>query len=207
MNDEESNPLQALVILSGIILMLILSTQLITSSFPQNILVNEQSVISYDNNVLKFITIDANGANITINDVPYYARTHDIIALGGRNSVTLTGIPTIIATQTYYSGTMTIQTHMNHILLFDQNSIIIPDDSKTITINYEDTPVVLVSLGGDLFRITTGQSTYNILISENTYFTDHTNTAMYRIHHEPPNYIITLVGYYSDNIFEITTTK
>ena len=207
MNEEESNPFKSLMILSGILLMLLLSATFISSNFPQDILINKESVIAYDDNILKFSTIDTSGANITINDVSYYAHTHDVIALGGRNSVTITGTPTVIATQTYYSGTLTIQTHMNHILLFDQNSISIPDDCKTITINYKDTTVALTSLGGDLFRITTGQSTYNILISKNTYFTDHTSTALYRMTHESPNYIITLVGYYDDNTFEITTSK
>ncbi|MCK5021570.1 MAG: hypothetical protein KAS32_31470 [Candidatus Peribacteraceae bacterium] len=204
MNDEESNPLQALVILSGILLMLILSTQLITSSFPQNILVNENTVIEFNDNVVTFQNITSEGANITLNNAPHYANTHDIIALNKRNSLTLTGTTTTIATQTYHSAHLTVPTRLNHIALFDQTSLSIPDTSKVITITFKENEIVLTNIVEDTFKLETGLNKYNIVIS-NSYFTDSNNVGLYRMNHQEDEYIITLIGFYQDKEFAINT--
>lgn len=204
-HEEKTSAFEAIIISSIIFLMLVLSTSFITSSFPQDILISTDTVITFDENTLRFQDIDTHGANITINNVPHYANNHDTIAMGKRNAVILTGNPTTIGDQTYYSGTLTTPTRLNHIILFDQNTISIPDTAQTIKINFKENEITLTSITPNTFRIDTGKSTYNTIIP--SYFTDSNNIGLYKINHIDDQYTISLVGYYIDNEFIITTKK
>ena len=170
----------------------------ITSSFPQTILVNQETIIEFNDNLLSFQDIDSSGANITINGRQTSANSNDVIALGGRQSVILTGNQVTSNGHSFFEGLLTIPTRLNHVILFEQSQVSIPDTAKQLSIKFMDEEIILVAKGSDVFSVQTGENAYDIQISDITYITDTNNKGLFKVWHRDNNYIISLVGYYGE---------
>ena len=198
-NQEESSSTLTKLLFTFLILSFVfLGGNFITSSFPQTILVNQETIIEFNDNLLSFQDIDSSGANITINGLQTSANSNDVIALGGRQSVILTGNQVTSNENTFFEGLLTIPTKLNHIILFEQSQVSIPDTAKQLSIKFMDEEIILVAKGNDVFSVQTGENTYDIQISDITYITDTNNKGLFKVWHRDNNYIISLVGYYGE---------
>ena len=198
-NQEESSSTLTKLLFTFLILSFVfLGGNFITSSFPQTILVNQETIIEFNDNLLSFQDIDSSGANITINGLQTSANSNDVIALGGRQSVILTGNQVTSNGNSFFEGLLTIPTKLNHIILFEQSQVSIPDTAKQLSIKFMDEEIILVAKGSDVFSVQTGENSYDIQISDITYITDTNNKGLFKVWHRDDNYIISLVGYYGE---------
>ena len=196
--EEPSSTLTKLLFTFLILSFVFLGGNFITSSFPQTILVNQETIIEFNDNLLSFQDIDSSGANITINGRQTSANSNDVIALGGRQSVILTGNQITSNGNAFFEGLLTIPTRLNHVILFEQSQVSIPDTAKQLSIKFMDEEIILVAKGSDVFSVQTGENTYDIQISDITYITDTNNKGLFKVWHRDNNYIISLVGYYGE---------
>ena len=179
----------------------------ITSSFPQTILVNQETIIEFNDNLLSFQDIDSSDANITINGRQTSANSNDVIALGGRQSVVLTGNQITSNGNTFFEGLLTIPTRLNHVILFEQSQVLIPDTARQISIKFLNEEIMLIDKGNDVFSVQTGENAYDIQLSDITYITDTNNEGLFKVWHRDNNYIISLVGYYGEETLIVSVLE
>jgi len=207
--EDSVTSLQKIIITFLLIIFVIGGSNFITSSFPQNILISQDTIIELNDNILAFQDIGINGANITINAEQHQANNYDTIAMGGRESVILTGKQTVVGEQTLFNGLLSIPTKINHIALFEQSSLSIPDNSKRIKIEFRDEVLEIEYKCDNIYEVKSGQSLYDIVITDNkfTYITDSNNEALFKVWHKDNEIVVILVGYYGKEEFTITVLE
>ena len=194
--------------LGGTIILLMIvffGTSFITSSFPQDILLNTASTFQYKENTVAFQSVGAEGATVVINGHQDQANNNDLIAMGGRQTITLTGHQTAHNGVDFYQGLLTIPTKLNHAVLFEHSMLAVPDSASIITITLGDDSIVLVNQGNEVYRVKSGGNNYNINLKDRlTYITDVKNIALYKVKHTGTEIQVTLVGFYEEESFTIT---
>lgn len=208
-NEEDSaviGKISATILLLAVILF---SNALITSSFPQNILINEDTTFNFGGNILAFQNVSEHGATVILNANQESVNNRDVIAMGGRNSIVLTGKQVTVGESDFYSGQVTIPTRMNHVILFEQSTLKLKDDLKDIEINFKSQTISLKNEFEDVYLIHDGVNEYNINLPVGaiTYITDKDNDALFKISHIEGIIEVSLVGYYPGEEFTITTRE
>jgi len=208
-DDNSDASLQKLGITLILILFVVGGSNFITSSFPQNILVSEETIIEINDNVLAFQNVGVEGANITINGKQQTANNYDTIAMGGRESVILTGKQTVFGEDSYFDGLLTVPTKIRHIALLEQASISVPDNASRILIEFKNEQLELNYKFNDVYEVVTGESKYNVQISDNrfTYITDSNNEGLFKVWHKGDDIIISLVGFYGTEQFQVSVLE
>lgn len=196
----------ATILLLAVILF---SNAFITSSFPQNILINEDTTFNFGGNLLAFQNVNVSGATVILNANQESVNNRDIIAMGGRNSILLTGRQVTVGEEDFYAGQVSIPTRMNHVILFEQSTLGLKDDLKDIEINFRSQTVSLKNEFADVYLINDGVNEYNIdlPVGATTYITDKDNEALFKISHVKDIVRVSLVGYYPGEEFTITTRE
>lgn len=198
--------ISATILLLAVILF---SNALITSSFPQNILINEDTTFNFGGNLLAFQNVSEHGATVILNANQESVNNRDVIAMGGRNSILLTGKQVTVGESDFYSGQVTIPTRMNHVILFEQSTLELKDDLKDIEINFKAQTISLKNEFEDVYLIHDGVNEYNINLPVGTitYITDKDNEALFKVSHIEGIIKVSLVGYYPGEEFTITTRE
>ena len=132
-SDSVSGKISATILL---LLVVIFSNAFVTSSFPQNILINEDTTFNFHGNLLSFQDVSEQGATVILNANQESVNNRDVIAMGGRNSILLTGNQVSVGENDFFTGQVTIPTRLNHIILFEQSTLELKDDLKIIDINF-----------------------------------------------------------------------
>lgn len=192
-----------------LILVVLCGNALITSSFPQKVLVNTETIFNFDGNILSFQDVNKDGATVILNANQESVNNRDVIAMGGQHSVILIGKQISVGENDFFSAQVTIPTRLNHIILFEQSTIDLKDDLKNIEINFRDQNISLKSDIEDIYLISDGLNTYYIELPVGgmTYITDKDNEALFKVHHIKDIIRISLVGHYPDEEFTITTKE
>lgn len=196
----------ATILLLAVILF---SNAFITSSFPQNILINEDTTFNFGGNLLAFQNVNESGATVILNAKQEPVNNRDVIAMGGRNSIVLTGKQVVVGEEDFYTGQVSIPTRLNHVILFEQSTLGLKDDLKNIEINFRSQTVSLKNEFADVYLINDGVNEYNIdlPVGATTYITDKDNEALFKITHVKDVVRVSLVGYYPGEEFTITTRE
>ena len=196
----------ATILLLAVILF---SNAFITSSFPQNILINEDTTFNFGGNLLAFQNVNESGATVILNAKQEPVNNRDVIAMGGRNSIVLTGKQVVVGEEDFYTGQVSIPTRLNHVILFEQSTLGLKDDLKNIEINFRSQTVSLKNEFADVYLINDGVNEYNIdlPVGATTYITDKDNEALFKITHAKDVVRVSLVGYYPGEEFTITTRE
>ena len=192
-----------------LLMVILFSNALITSSFPQNILINSDTVFDFGGNILSFQDVNEHGATVLLNANQESVKNRDVIAMGGRNSIILTGNQVTVGENDYYTGQVSIPTRLNHIILFEQSTLELKDDLKDIEIDFRDQVISLKNEFADVYLIHDGVNEYNINLPVGaiTYITDKDNEALFKISHVEGIIKVSLVGYYPGEEFTITTRE
>ena len=192
-----------------LVIVVLFSNAFITSSFPQKVLVNSETIFNFNGNILSFQDVNKNGATVILNANQESVNNRDVIAMGGQHSILLTGKQVSVGGNDFFGGQVTIPTRLNHIILFEQSSLELKDDLKDIEINFRDQHISLKSEIEDVYLISDGLNTYYIELPVNaiTYITDKDNEALFKIHHIKDTIRISLVGHYPDEEFTIVTKE
>lgn len=210
-SDEAKESAVAGKIAATILLLMVIlfSNALITSSFPQNILINEDTTFNFGGNLLAFQNISEHGATVLLNANQESVNNRDVIAMGGRNSIILTGNQVTVGESKYYTGQVTIPTRLNHVILFEQSTLELKDDLKDIEINFRDEVISLKNEFEDVYLIHDGTNEYNINLPVGTitYITDKNNEALFKVSHSKDIIKVSLVGYYPGEEFTIITRE
>lgn len=204
--DETIGKISATILL---VIVILFSNALITSSFPQNVLLNTETIFNFDGNILSFQDVNKDGATVILNANQEAVKNRDIISMGGRHTVLLIGKQVSIGENEFFSGQVNIPTRLNHIILFEQSTLELKDDLKDIEINFRTQNISLKNEFADIYLISDGLNTYNIQLPVGglTYITDKDNEALFKVHHIKDTIRISLVGYYPDEEFTITTKE
>lgn len=205
-SDDIFTKLLATVIL---IVVVVFSNVLITSTFPQNILISTDSVFNFNGNILTFEHINETGADIILNGESFRVENRDVIAMGGRNAITLSGCGCFEDCDIYYCGTLSIPTRLNQIILFEQSSTDLKDDLKHIEIVFKSQTITIENEINDIYLVSDGLNSYqvNLPVGATTYITDKNNEGLFKVKHEEGIMKISLVGYYPDEELKITATE
>lgn len=209
-NEAEDSAVAGKIGATILLLMVILfSNALITSSFPQNILINEDTTFNFGGNLLAFQNVSEHGATVLLNANQESVNNRDVIAMGGRNSIILTGRQVTVGESDFYTGQVTIPTRLNHVILFEQSTLELKDDLKDIEIDFKDHVISLKNEFEDVYLIHDGVNEYNINLPVGaiTYITDKDNEALFKISHVEGIIKVSLVGYYPGEEFTITTRE
>lgn len=209
-NEAEDSAVIGKISATILLLMVILfSNALITSSFPQNILINEDTTFNFGGNLLAFQNVSEHGATVILNANQESVNNRDVIAMGGRNSIILTGRQVTVGESDFYTGQVTIPTRINHVILFEQSTLELKDDLKDIEIDFRDQVISLKNEFEDVYLIHDGVNEYNINLPVGaiTYITDKDNEALFKISHVEGIIKVSLVGYYPGEEFTITTRE
>jgi len=192
-----------------LLIVILFSNALITSSFPQNILINDNTTFNFGGNILSFQSVNEQGASVLLNANQEHVNNRDVIAMGGRNSIILTGRQVAVGENMFYSGQVTIPTRINHVILFEQSTLELKDDLKDIEINYRTQIISLKNEFEDVYLIHDGVNEYNIdlPIGATTYITDKDNEALFKISHLSGMIKVSLIGYYPGEEFTIITRE
>ena len=192
-----------------LLMVILFSNALITSSFPQNILINSDTVFDFGGNILSFQDVNEHGATVLLNANQESVKNRDVIAMGGRNSIILTGNQVTVGENDYYTGQVSIPTRLNHSILFEQSTLELKDDLKDIEIDFRDQVISLKNEFADVYLIHDGVNEYNINLPVGaiTYITDKDNEALFKISHVEGIIKVSLVGYYPGEEFTITTRE
>lgn len=207
--NNDSGILNKLIATFALILVVVFSNILITSSFPQNILISTDSIFNFNGNVLTFEHINKSGADIILNGESFRVENRDVIAMGGRNAITLTGCECFEDCDIYYCGTLNIPTKLHQIILFEQSSTDLKDDLKHIEILFKSQTITIENEINDIYMFSDGLNSYqvNLPVGATTYITDKDNEGLFKVKHEEGIMKISLVGYYPDEELKITTTE
>ena len=205
-SDSVSGKISATILL---LLVVIFSNAFVTSSFPQNILINEDTTFNFHGNLLSFQDVSEQGATVILNANQESVNNRDVIAMGGRNSILLTGNQVSVGENDFFTGQVTIPTRLNHIILFEQSTLELKDDLKIIDINFRDHQITLENEFEDIYLIHDGVNTYNIElpVGDLTYITDDENDVLFKVQHIEGKIKIALVGYYPAEEFTVTTKE
>lgn len=192
-----------------LLLVVVFSNAFVTSSFPQNILINEDTTFNFHGNLLSFQEVNEQGATIILNANQESVNNRDVIAMGGRNSIRLTGNQVSVGENDFFTGQVTIPTRLNHIILFEQSTLELKDDLKIIDINFREHQITLENEFEDIYLINDGSNTYNIElpVGDLTYITDDENDVLFKVQHIEDKIKIALVGYYPAEEFTVTTKE
>ena len=204
--DSVSGKVGATILL---LLVVVFSNAFVTSSFPQNILIDEDTTFNFHDNLLSFQDVSENGATVILNANQESVNNRDVIAMGGRNSIRLTGNQVSVGENDFFTGQVTIPTRLNHIILFEQSTLELKDDLKIIDINFRDHQITLENEFEDIYLIHDGVNTYNIElpVGDLTYITDDENDVLFKVQHIEGKIKIALVGYYPAEEFTVTTKE
>jgi len=209
-NDKSDNDVMGKVGATLLLLLVVVfSNAFITSSFPQNILIDEDTTFNFNGNVLAFQDVSEQGATVILNANQESVNNRDVIAMGGRHAILLTGNQVSVGENDFYTGQVTIPTRMNHIILFEQSTLELKDDLKIIDINFREHQITLENEFEDIYLIYDGVNIYNIElpVGRLTYITDNENEVLFKVHHIEDKIKIALVGYYPNEEFTVTTKE
>lgn len=204
--DKTSNKLIATIIL---LLVVVFSSVLITSSFPQDILINTDSVFDFNGNILTFQEINETGAIIILNGETLSVNNRDVIAMGGRNSIELCGEECFKNDDIYYHAKLSIPTRLNHIIIFEQSTLEFKDNLKDIEISFKSEIIHVENEVADIYLISDGANKYDVSlpVGATIYITDKSNEGLFKIKHEEGIIRISLIGYYPNEELSITSTE
>ncbi len=172
-------------------------------------MLDNQSKFDYNDNIIAFQSISGEGATLTINAEQSTAEKFDTIAMGGRESLTLSGKQTTMNGNTYFNAFLTIPTRLNHVVLFEQSTLSIPDFAKSFEVSFLSDVITVTSINNDIYQITSGANNYNIFLPDGkiTYITDADNQGFYKLWHKDNKIFVTLVGIYTDGELSITVKE
>jgi len=209
-NDESDNDVMGKVGATLLLLLVVISSNaFITSSFPQSILIDEDTVFNFNGNILAFQDVNEHGATVILNANQESVNNRDVIAMGGMHSIILTGKQVSVGENEFYTCQIAIPTRLNHIILFEQSTLELKDDLKIIDINFREHQITLENEFEDIYLIYDGVNSYNIElpVGRLTYITDNENEVLFKVHHIEDKIRIALVGYYPNEEFTVTTKE
>lgn len=208
-DSDESSPLIKLGFTFMIILLVFIGNIFVTSSLPQHILVNQDSMFEFNNNILTFENTSINGSSITLNGESFYVENRDVITMGQRNSIKLTGRAVSVSDEIFYSADLTIPTKLNHVILFENPPLVFKDDLEAIKIKFGEQCVhfSIVDQVNHIYEIDTHTNKYNIELApgDTTYITDDENMGLYKFSHKDDTIEISVVGYYGKQQISFTS--
>lgn len=185
-----------------IIAFLLLGAQFATRSFPQDILLDNDSIFQIGSDIVAFQSTSTIGSNVIIANQVQHVNNNDVIPLSNGASIQITGNQ---VQGDFISGIFAIPTRLSHIILFEGSTFTVPIEAETLLKN-TNASIGITQISQDVFKLTSNKMSYNIEMPENktTYITDADNFILYKIHRAQVDFEITPIGIY-ENDFEITT--
>ena len=186
-----------------IIAFLLLGAQFATRSFPQDILLDNNSIFQVGSDIIAFQSTSTTSSNVLIANQVQQVNNNDIIPLSNGASIQITGNQ---VQGDFISGIFAIPTRLSHIILFEGNTFTVPTKAETVLKN-TNSSLTVTQISQDVFKLTSNEMSYNIEMPEDktTYITDADNFILYKIHRSQNNFEITPVGIYESD-FEVTIT-